>query len=147
MPRLWQGVFEMTPILKTLREVRKALELADKYIETYESWLDEAITSLNGLIAEIEKAEPFGWYHTTIQGEVKFTTKKPSWNETVWPPLYTHPAPAIPEGWQDIYVSRPTTGQRIIGCTAELDAWEEVWDDDEPIGSMKWWIAAPEPKP
>lgn len=44
------------------------------------------------LAAVQEKAEPVAWYHVTPQGEVKFTTEQPSWPESVWPPLFTHPS-------------------------------------------------------
>ena len=54
-------------------------------------------------------------------------------------------APAVPDGWNDIAVMRPTQGQRIVGCTSDFGTWDEVWDDEEPIGTMKWWIAAPQP--
>jgi len=34
--------------------------------------------------------EPIAWMHYNTQGELLIATKKPSWDESVWPPLY-HP--------------------------------------------------------
>ena len=32
---------------------------------------------------------PVCWMHYNTQGELRISTKKPSWDETVWPPLYS----------------------------------------------------------
>ena len=74
----------------------------------------EEIESLRAAIEQYEAAEPFAWRYYQ-QGFWHFTDEKREWyngvNVEEVIPLYTHHAPAVPEGWQ-LVPKEPTEEMR-----------------------------------
>lgn len=94
-----------TAILQTLKEVRDALDKTIVYMEIPDNKrLTQPYTETcrakhkpTSILDQIEKTGPFAWYHFDTQGKLQVVQKKPSWPETVWPPLYTFPPDAQEE--------------------------------------------------
>ena len=89
----------------------------------------KAIANLIVAIEEMEKAEPVAW--VDHNGELQ------SFADTGWVPLYLHPAPAIPEGWQlvpiestkemsDAFWSAYIPENKTAG--AQASSFEDWWD-------------------
>lgn len=45
--------------------------------------------------------------------------------------------------WISVEDKLPDEGQEIIGLNDENDAWNEIFDSAEPLGSMKYWMPLP----
>lgn len=60
---------------------------------------EQAITALRAAIAEMEKCEPVAWIHRHKAYPTKVDDMAPGYYGSAWShePLYTHPAPAVPE--------------------------------------------------
>ena len=93
--------------------MKQALEALEPYAEwtqvsrtgdapviTYENDAHKAVTSLKQLITQLEKQEPVAWMQVE-DGATRLTTTKGG-NAGAWEPLYTHPAPAVPDYSRDV---------------------------------------------
>lgn len=86
-------------LLDTLKQAREALltwELMHPNT-TACALRTPAIRDIRTAIAELEKVEPVAWmWKSPINGNLVLDSRKPN-DTVVGVPLYTHPAPAVPE--------------------------------------------------
>lgn len=101
----------------TIIEVLKqALEFIDCYRDETAERLQGTLTNL---IEQMEKAEPVAWWYKNKVNSLETITQQPP-DRLVNPeahriiPLYSHPAPVIPEGWKLVPID-PTEAMLSIG--------------------------------
>ena len=101
-----------------MKQALEALGICESMLPEYHQWLSNAQYDLRTAITEAERQEPVAWLHSVRQdSDVITTAVKHLWGrvpvavgkEAAYTiPLYTHPQPAIPAGWQLVPVE-PTS--------------------------------------
>lgn len=104
---------------------------------------------IRAAIAEMEKAEPVAWLITAPDGYTTILRGPTSVPDHTNTPLYAHPAPAIPEGWQLVPKST-TCDMDSAGSKAHYKNWDgspTVTESDAESIYKAMLAAAPEYKP
>lgn len=87
----------------------------------------EAITALRTAIEQMEAAEPVGLFPVKNNKYIRSISTDP---DVHFIPLYAHPAPAVPEGWQLVPVE-PTREMKDAGdelLTDTVECSHNVWN-------------------
>lgn len=129
----------------SIQAMKQALE-ALEHLGLAKNTRERAIIALRAAIEAAEKCEPVAWitggdcYEDGHMDCFAWTTGE------FTTPLYAHPQPAIPEGWQLVPVEPTPNMLQEAGTIDGWDGWPHMADECH----TKWWAsmlaAAPKPE-